>query len=228
MKYLICSLSLTAALAAGSAVTQADTLASVYQQALKNDPKLKGAEAAYRANIETEKLSFSRLLPQIAASGEYRENNTTDIASRIVVTATTDPQNTNDNTESDRTSLSLSLNQTLFDLSTWFSFQQGKELTKQAAAQLAADQQGSIIRVAETYFNVLKALDNLAASRAEERATLRQLEQTQQRFDVGLIAITDVYEARAVYDSTVVTRLTDEGNLATSYESLTALTGQKP
>ena len=221
MKYFIRSLSLAAALVASGSLTQADTLANVYEQSLKNDPKLKGAEATYRANIETEKLSFSRLLPQITASGEYRENNKTDVRNQ----SATSP-NTNDDIESDSTTLSLSLNQTLFDLSTWFSFRQGKELTKQAAAQLAADQQGSIIRVAETYFNVLRALDNLEASRAEERATQRQLEQTQQRFDVGLIAITDVHEARAVYDSTVVTRLTDEGNLATSYESLTALTGQ--
>ena len=80
--------------------------------------------------------------------------------------------------------------------------------------------------MAEAYFYVLRALDNLEAAKAEERATKRQLEQTQQRFDVGLIAITDVHEAQAVYDNTVVQRLTDEGNLGTSYESLTVLTGQ--
>ncbi len=226
MKCLIRPLSLAIALCAGSSLTQADTLAEIYEQSLENDPKLKGAEATYRANIETEEQAFSSLLPQVSATGEYRESDTTDVTSRSLDTIPPQDLVSDDDTESDRTTLTLSLDQTLFDLSTWFTFQQGKETTKQAEAQLAFDQQDVIVRVAEAYFDVLRALDNLEASRAEERATKRQLEQTQQRFDVGLIAITDVHEARAVYDSTVVTRLTDEGNLGTSYESLTVLTGQ--
>jgi outer membrane protein len=60
---------------------------------------------------------------------------------------------------------------------------------------------------------------------AQERATQQQLEQTQQRFDVGLIAITDVHESRAVFDGAVVRRLTDEGNVGTSYEAISVLTG---
>jgi len=222
MKRLIHPLSLAIALYTGSTLTYADTLADIYEQALQNDPKLKGAEATYRANIETQEQAFSSLLPQINASGEYRESDTTDVSSGSTFAGL----DRDDDTESGRTTLNLSLNQTLFDLSAWFKFQQGKEITKQAAAQLAYDQQDVIVRVAEAYFDVLRALDNLEASRAEERATKRQLEQIQQRFDVGLIAITDVHEARAVYDSTVVARLTDEGNLGTSYESLTVLTGQ--
>jgi outer membrane protein len=74
---------------------------------------------------------------------------------------------------------------------------------------------------------VLRALDNLNASRAQERANQRQLEQTQQRFDVGLIAITDVHEARAAYDLSVATRLGDEGNLGVALERLSVLTGQR-
>ena len=226
MKATIRLLSLAVALAVGSSLTQADTLADIYQLSLENDPRLKAAEATYRANIETEKQALAGLLPQINASGQYRENDTTETSSRIFPTDPPLPQNSNDDTDSDHRNLSLSLDQTLFDLSTWFSFKQGKQITKQAAAQLAYDQQDVIIRVAEAYFTVLRALDNLEAAKAEERATKRQLEQTQQRFDVGLIAITDVHEARAVYDATVVTRLTDEGNLSTSYESLSLLTGQ--
>ena len=200
MKRLIHPLSLAIALYTGSTLTYADTLADIYEQALQNDPKLKGAEATYRANIETQEQAFSSLLPQINASGEYRESDTTDVSSGSTFAGL----DRDDDTESGRTTLNLSLNQTLFDLSAWFKFQQGKEITKQAAAQLAYDQQDVIVRVAEAYFDVLRALDNLEASRAEERATKRQLEQIQQRFDVGLIAITDVHEARAVYDSTVI------------------------
>ena len=131
------------------------------------------------------------------------------------------------NYQADTTSYGISLQQNILDLSAWFRFKSGKERTKQAQAQFSFDQQDVIVRVAEAYFDVLRQIDNLEASKAEERATKRQLEQTQQRFDVGLIAITDVHEARAVFDTTVVRRLTDEGNLGTSLESLTVLTGQE-
>jgi outer membrane protein len=72
----------------------------------------------------------------------------------------------------------------------------------------------------------LRAQDNLEASKAQEAANKRQLEQTQQRFDVGLIAITDVHEAQASFDLSVATRLGDQGNLGVSKEALSILTGQ--
>lgn len=227
MKALLRPLSIAIALCASPLTGHTDTLTDIYQLSLKNDAQLKAAEATYRANIEIEKQARSALLPQINAIGEYSEKDTTDVNSRLInLGAVTQPNNSDDDTESDSTTINLNLDQTLFDLTTWFNFKSGKKTTHQAAAQLAYDQQDLIVRVAEAYFDVLRAQDNLEASKAEERATKRQLEQTQQRFDVGLIAITDVHEARAVYDSTVVQRLTDEGNLGTSYESLSVLTGQ--
>jgi outer membrane protein len=214
-------------LCASSICSQADTLADIYELSLKNDAQLKAAEATYRANIENEKQAFSALLPQVNGSAEYSESDTSSTSVRVLeLNGAQVPSISDDDSDSDSTTYAISLNQTLFDLSTWFSFKSGKETTKQAQAQLAFDQQDVIVRVAEAYFDVLRAIDNLEASKAEERATKRQLEQTQQRFDVGLIAITDVHEATAVYDSTVVRRLTDEGSLGTSYESLTVLTGQ--
>lgn len=204
-----------------SPLTQSDTLADIYELALKNDATLKAAEATYRANVEVENQAFSALLPQIYANASYAESDSETSGSGSGTSL-----NQFGEQESDTTSYGATLDQTLFDLSTWYSFKSGKQTTKQWEAQLAFDQQDLVVRVAEGYFNVLRALDNLEASKAEERATKRQLEQTQQRFDVGLIAITDVHEARAVYDNTVVRRLTDEGNLGTSYETLAVLTGQ--
>jgi outer membrane protein len=74
----------------------------------------------------------------------------------------------------------------------------------------------------------LRAQDNLRASQAQERAFERQLEQTRQRFEVGLIAITDVYEAEAARDLAQVTRIVDENNVAVAKENLSVLTGQAP
>src|SRR5690606_30874987 len=88
-------------------------------------------------------------------------------------------------------------------------------------------QQDLIVRTADAYFSVLRARDNLQVAQAEERAAKRQLDQAQQRFDVGLIAITDIHEARAAFDASVAVRIGEDGNLATAYEGLTALTGQE-
>jgi outer membrane protein len=121
----------------------------------------------------------------------------------------------------------ISLSQTLFDLSAWFDWKAGSERSKQAEATVAAAQQNLIVRVSEAYFGVLRAQDNLRAAKAQERALSRQLEQTRQRFNVGLIAITDVYEAEARHDLAGVTRIIEENNVAVALERLSVLTGQQ-
>ena len=222
MRFLLRPLSMALAFCAASSLSNADTLADIYELALKNDARLKAAEASYLANIEIEEQAFSALLPQISASGSYQDDDFDSAGFNQNALAVIES-----NYQADTTTYGISLQQNILDLSAWFRFKSGKERTKQAQAQFSFDQQDVIVRVAEAYFDVLRQIDNLEASKAEERATKRQLEQTQQRFDVGLIAITDVHEARAVFDTTVVRRLTDEGNLGTSLESLTVLTGQE-
>jgi outer membrane protein len=208
-------------------VAHADTLSDIYELALKNDARLKAAEATYRANVETEAQARSRLLPQIGGEASYSWTDGEQSSTSLDVQTTPPaPRRQTIDTDIETKAWGISLSQQLFDLPAWFSFQSGKQFSKQAEAQFAYDQQDLITRVADAYFNVLRAGDNLQASKAEELAVKRQLEQTQQRFDVGLIAITDVHEARAAYDAIVAERLTDEGNLATAYEALTTLTGQ--
>ena len=207
---------------AGSTVSYGETLSEIYELAIENDATLKVAEATYRSDLEFEKQAFSTILPQIEATASYGEQDVDNVGfdSDTLTSAET-------TREGDQTAYSISLSQNIFNLSAWFGFKQGKAITRQAEAQLASDQQALIVRVAQAYFDVLSARDNLEASKAEERATKRQLEQTQQRFDVGLIAITEVHEARAVFDNTVVRRLTDEGNLGTAYEAISVLTGRE-
>ena len=216
------------AVALGAPAAHAETLLDVYELAVQNDPQLKAAEATYRADRETEVLARSALLPRLTGQAYYQESET-DAASKSTTfsgtSATVIDQHTSTDSESEN--YSLSLTQPLFDLPAWFSYRAGKRVSERAQAQLAYDQQQLIVRVAEAYFNVLRARENLDASKAEERAAKRQLEQTQQRFDVGLIAITDVHESRAVYDSTVAQRLGFEGALAVAKENLSTLTGQE-
>ena len=80
-------------------------------------------------------------------------------------------------------------------MSAWYDYKKGQKLSEQAEALFGADQQSLIVRVATAYFNVLRSVDQLETSIAEQNAFAHQLDQVKQRFDVGLTAITDVHVA---------------------------------
>lgn len=210
-----------------SLTANAQSLRDIYELALENDAQLKAEQATYLANKEAENLGMSALLPQVGLNYSRSGSDTDSDAESFEFSeegiVTIDTTTTNDTiTEG----FQVSLNQALFDLPAWFSFQAGKEQSKQAEATFAGNQQNLIVRVVDAYLGVLRAQDNLEASKAQERAFERQLEQTQQRFEVGLIAITDVYEAQAAYDLSQVNRIVDENNVAVALEQLSVLTGQ--
>ena len=101
-------------------------------------------------------------------------------------------------------------------MDSWFRFSQSKNIAAEAKANFAAEQQALIVRVAESYFTILEAEAGLSASNAERDAVQRQLEQVQQRFDVGLVAITDVLKSQAAFDSSTVNVIETEGLQSTS------------
>jgi outer membrane protein len=204
---------------------RAESLQDIYALALDNDAQLKAEQAQYLAKLETEKLGLSQLLPQVNLNADY-SNTDQDTEAESIDFESLGTVDTFSNIDVDRKGYQVSLNQALFDLPAWFSFQSGKEFTKQAEATFAANQQNLIVRTVEAYLLVLRAQDNLEASKAQERAFARQLEQTQQRFEVGLIAITDVYEAQAAYDLSQVNRIVDENNVSVALEKLSVLTGK--
>jgi outer membrane protein len=220
---------LASGLLLGSSLLYAESLREIYQLALENDAQLKAERAQFLARSEAEELSRAPLLPQIGAGYSYED---VDRDNSSINRNFNDPDfgiiKNKTNTDVHTDGYTVSLNQALFDLPAWFQFQSGKELTKEAAATFAGNQQNLIVRVVEAYLLVLRAQDNLRASKAQERAFERQLEQSQQRFEVGLIAITDVYEAQAAFDLARVNRIVDENNVSVALERLSVLTGQYP
>ena len=212
----------------GSSALRAQSLRDIYELALENDAQLKAEQAQYLANREAENLGRAALLPQVSGAYSYRNSDADVDAKSVDFNEPGIPViDTRSNTDLDTDGYIVSLNQALFDLPAWFSFQSGKELTKQAEATFGGNQQNLIVRTVEAYLQVLRAQDNLEASRAQERAFERQLEQTKQRFEVGLIAITDVYESQAAYDLARVNRIVDENNVSVALERLSVLTGQQ-
>ena len=197
-------------------ISTADTLNDIYESALLNDPVLRAARASFNAERETKNIARGALLPQLAISGDYTESeindNPTSVSTGLIDTNTT--------------TYGVSLSQAFFDMPSWYSFKSGKALSDSAQAQFAADQQSLIIRVSEAYFNVLRAYDNLQTRSAEQRAIQRQLEQTRERFEVGLLPVTDVHEAQAVFDDAAVNSLEARGALNIAFEGLQVLTGR--
>lgn len=206
------SVLLFATLGALSINAQADTLEEVYQSALANDLQLKAASARYAAGQEYRNLGRAALLPQVSGSYSYSNSDIDDDTG---------------NTDVDVNSMTVGVQQTLFNLAAWRGNERGAKLADQAEASFQYDKQELIVRVASAYFDVLRAQENLAAAKAQEKAIERQLEQTQQRFDVGLIAITDVHEARAAFDLALASRLALEGALDIAKEALTVITGRQ-
>ena len=197
-------------------ISTADTLNDIYESALLNDPVLRAARASFNAERETKNIARGALLPQLAISGDYTESEINDnppsVSTGLIDTNTT--------------TYGVSLSQAFFDMPSWYSFKSGKALSDSAQAQFAADQQSLIIRVSEAYFNVLRAYDNLQTRSAEQRAIQRQLEQTRERFEVGLLPVTDVHEAQAVFDDAAVNSLEARGALNIAFEGLQVLTGR--
>ncbi len=204
--------------------SQAITLKEVYLLALENDHEMRAAQAAYEAGKENKIQARSNLLPQITGSVVYTDSNS-DVKSDTTISTPFAAYSSSDSTT---TTYSVSLTQPLFDLGLWYQFKQGQALTDQAKAQFGADQQALIIRVAQAYFNVLRAIENLQTSLAQEDAFRHQLEQSRQRFEVGLAAITDVHEVQAAYDRATAATLAARGNLGTTFEALENITGVSP
>ena len=201
-------ISLIALIALTSASAKAETLADIYQSAVVNDPIAGAASATYKANKETLNQGRAVLLPQLTASSRKVEPSS------------------DDNIEPVKTTYAASLSQSLFNVPAWFQFQSAKKMDQVAEAQFATQQQSLIIRVSESYFNVLRAYDNKQTRKAEELAIQRQLEQVTERFEVGLLPITDVHEIQAIFDDASVNSLEANGALDIAFDQLQVLSGK--
>lgn len=200
-----------------------NTLAGIYELAVENDLTVAQARAQLRVGREERALARAGLLPQIQGGYTYSESDTSS-RSEFAIGGQLVPQRTD--TDADTDTWEVSLRQPLFNLPAWFRFQQGVELSNQAEATFSVAQQELIRRSITAYFEVLRASANVRASEAQESALQAQLDQVRQRFEVGMVAITDVHEAQAGFDLAVAQRITDEGQFGISLELLSVLTGR--
>ncbi len=114
----------------------------------------------------------------------------------------------------------------LYDHSNWLGMDRAEILAQQSDAVLGATFQSLMLRTVNAYLAVLREQDSVVFVKAELKAIERQLEQTKQRFEVGLTAITDVHEAQANFDNTVARQIRAENLLEARLEQLRKITGK--
>ncbi|MDN4503560.1 outer membrane channel protein TolC [Alteromonadaceae bacterium BrNp21-10] len=183
----------------------ADDLYEVYQQALAHDPVTLKSQASKDAAFSSIGNSKANLLPQISLSVS---------ASKAGMDA-----------DGSSNGATLSLRQSLYSAANYARLDRAELVASQADASYANAKQDLILRTVTTYFSVLQAQDDLEFALAEKRAIERQLEQTSQRFKVGLTAKTDVHEAQALFDNSVASEISARNSVEIRLEALREITG---
>ncbi|HMN43681.1 MAG TPA: TolC family outer membrane protein [Povalibacter sp.] len=211
-----------------AAPASAADLIEVYQRAVQNDPQIREADANRLASRESKPQALAALLPQINASGSYEHSQSdgSSVFPNTNILGEVEILNRDTETEIDTKAYQLQLRQTIFRWDQWQTLKRADAEVAQAEADYQAAQQDLIQRTAQRYFNVLAAQDTVDAAQATLEAFSRQLEQADKRFEVGLIAITDVQEARAAHDQAAAGVILAKRQLATALELLRELTGE--
>ncbi len=205
----------------GLAPVYALDLIQIYDLGLQNDPQLQVMRAERDAVRESRPQALAQLRPAISVGGDVTRTYSQVKSS----SSTTYSTYSAGGSTSDKTVISLNLNQPLYRRDYWIQLQQSDNQIAQAEANYEAERQNLIMRVAQAYFDVLAAQDTLGFAHAEKKAIRRQLEQAQQRFDVGLIAITSVHEAQAAYDKARADEIQAENELDDAWEALHEIIG---
>jgi outer membrane protein len=221
----------TGATGLAPATAEAADLLAVYQRALQNDPQLREAEANRLATLEAKPQALSALLPQVSGSGVVtRERDTGSQNTTEPVSAPGSPTVLESFPFDGRVVTTthrygLDLRQNIFRWENWVALKRADAQVAQAEADYQAAQQDLIERVAQRYFDVLAAQDDLEAQQVALTSINRQLEQAESRFQIGLIAVTDVEEARAAHDSGAAAVIASKRTLASTQELLREITG---
>ena len=208
-----------------AAPVRADDLMDIYQRALQSDPTVRQAEATYLAAAEAKPQARSNILPglsfDLTKSGQFSQSK-----SPAQIPGVGTLVGTGYETSLNRNQWSISLTQTLYNMQVFTQLKQAGKRVMKAETDYEAAKQNLLIRVANAYFNVLAAEDSLASAVAARESVARQLEQAQRRFDVGLIAITDVQQSQAGYDDAVATEIEAQRVVATNHEMLREIIGE--
>jgi outer membrane protein len=204
--------------AIGGPAAWAADLTEAYRDAAASDPQLRQVAANREATQEVKPQARALLLPDLRATGSYDRtyNFDNDALPDSASKGSYDSRN-----------YSLTLSQPIYNRETQYRIKQADSAISQADETLVSAQQKLITQVTELYFQVLSALDTLTFTIADKSAIARQLEQAKRRFEVGLITITDVYEAQARFDLANASEIEARNQVSKAREALRQVTGKE-
>jgi outer membrane protein len=201
----VISLFLCSAASSASALDLKEAMALAQEY----DTTFQAAYAAYLAASEASSQSTSQVLPQVGFDAYIKRGRIENDKSGVV----TKSDNNGDG-------YALNLNQVIYNKTIFDNLDQGDATVAKAVADLEIAKQDTIIRVSRAYFDVLTAIDTLETASAEKKAIGKQLEQSKERFNVGLSAITDVKEQQASYDIATANEIIAINDLSNKREAL--------
>ncbi len=197
-------------------------LLTTYEQAVQRDPVIHQAEANRNAALENKPQSIARLLPTLSVTANMNRT--------WILTKSGNPTQTllagGNNVTFWNTAPTLTLSQPLYHHELWVQLSQADNQVAQAEAEYQAAEQSLIVRTATAYYNILYAQDSLEFARMERQSIEQQLEQAKARYEVGLIAVTDVDAARAGYDQARASEIKAENDLENAREAMRVIVGE--
>jgi outer membrane protein len=206
-------------LASGHAA--ADDLITIYREGLQSDPVFAAARSSYEASKEKLPQGRALFLPNINVNA-----NTNYTASDYQYKSPTNLPAGNASWPS--WGAGLNITQPILHLQNNAVYDQAQILVVQAESQLAFAGQDLMVRVAQTYFDVLLAEYELDTVKAQKVATAEQLAQAKRNFQVGTATITDTYDAQARYDLQVAAEITASNDIEVRRSALQQIIGRAP
>ena len=220
LRPLSIALSLALLPAAGA---QAADLMDAYQLARAGDPQFAAAESSRLVTREGAVQARAAMLPQLGGSASYGRSWSDTQGTQVFAGQPFPPSDSS--SESSGHDWGVSVRQMVFDRSQFTRLESQRHLARAADYTYEAEGDELITRTSAAYFNVLIAIETLAAAEAQEAALQKQLDFAEKRLEVGLAPITDVHEARAQYEAARANIAVTRAQLADAYQALAEITG---
>jgi outer membrane protein len=196
-----------------SATAQAQSLIDLYTAARDYDAAFQSARSQYDATLARAEQAQALMLPTVglSATATRTSQEISPLPERAYGTQTA----------------TLGATQPLYRPANWASYEQGKKQQTLAKAQMVAAEQDLIVRVSQSYFDVLAASDSLTFVKSQKTAVAEQLASAKRNFEVGTSTITDSREAQARFDLVVAQEIAAENDLRVKSIALDQLVGKQ-
>ena len=188
-----------------SARVQAQSLVELFEIARGYDAPFISAKAQYEANLAKANQALGGILPTISMGSTATRTNAT-------VSYDQAPSSNGQNIYGNYTA-NVTMTQPLYRPAIWASYKQGGRQLLQATAQFEAAEQELLVRVTQSYFDLLSSQDSLEFVRAQKKAVAEQLASAKRNFEVGTATITGVRDAQARYDLTFAQEIAAENDV---------------